>query len=180
MITCRRASIALAASILILAIPRSASAQVEIEVDPLAFALDGFSLNVGTVFGQLRASVGTFGIDVPHSLHRRDGFDMTMRGAGLKVDWLGKDAWGWFAGADASYYRNSYVAHDLRQTSQREEYVFGVRGGYRLPIGRSGLYLAPWVGVGFNFPEGDIHFNGKTFENRAITVLPALHIGWRF
>ncbi len=42
-----------------------AHAQVEVEADPVAYALNGFSLHAAKVMGATRLSVGAFGIDVP-------------------------------------------------------------------------------------------------------------------
>src|SRR5690606_34113941 len=166
--------------VLALAVPASASAQIEVEVDPFAYGLSGFSLHLAGVSSGYRLSIGTFGIDVPRFLHGNDGWSMTMRGAGIKADWLGSRIDGFFIGADANYYRNSYTLNDVDVTEKRNEYTLGVRGGYRLPIGRSGLYLAPWVGVGYNFGGGDIVTGDGTFEHSAISVFPTVHIGWRF
>ncbi len=56
----------------------------------------------------------------------------------------------------------------------------GVRAGYRSFIGSRGLYLAPWVGIGYNVNGDPVHVDGAEFERRAVSVFPTIHIGWRF
>lgn len=73
-------------SIVSFAAPCSTSAQVEIEADPLAYALNGLSLHVAKVFGNVQANVGTFGLDVPTAYHGNSGWISTMRGVGVKLD----------------------------------------------------------------------------------------------
>jgi hypothetical protein len=69
--------------------PAPAASQVEVETDPFAFALNGFSLHLASVMGNLRFSVGTFGIDVPRFFHGEDAWSVKMRGVGVKGDLLG-------------------------------------------------------------------------------------------
>lgn len=160
-------------------IPTPAAAQVEIEADPFAYALNGFSLHAAGVFGSYRLSVGTFGIDVPRFFHGEDDWSVVMRGAGVKWDLLGARSDGFFVGVDASYMRMSYTLDEVAETEKMNEFNVGVRGGFRLPVGRSGLYLAPWVGIGYSFGD-DVEVGGRTFEHSPIVVFPTVHVGWRF
>jgi hypothetical protein len=160
--------------------PPRAAAQVEIEIDPLAYAFNGFSLHVAKVLGNVRVNVGTFGIDVPRFLHSNDEWDATMRGMGVKFDYLGASIDGFFVGADAGYMRMKYSPEGDPRDVRRDEIGFGMRTGYRLPIGRSGLYIAPWVGVQYSFNGDDVVLDGSAFERRPLTIFPTVHIGWRF
>jgi hypothetical protein len=74
----------------------------------------------------------------------------------------------------------SYTLDESGDTSKRDEFGVGLRGGYRLTIGRSGLYVAPWVGVGYTFSDGDIDLGERIFESEPIGIFPTVHIGWRF
>jgi hypothetical protein len=159
--------------------PPQATTQVEVEADPFAYALNGFSLHVAGILGSYRFSVGTFGIDVPRFFHGEDDWSLVMRGAGIKWDYLGARPEGFFVGADAGYFRMSYTLVTDAETEKRNEYNVGVRGGYRLPIGRSGLYLAPWVGIGYSFGD-DVRIGERTFEHSPISIFPTVHVGWRF
>jgi hypothetical protein len=160
--------------------PTATAAQMEVEADPFAYALNGFSLHLASVQGSARVSIGTFGIDIPHFFHGNDGWSSSMRGAGLKLDYLGRRSDGVFAGVDGNYMRMSYSLDATPERSKRDEITLGLRGGYRLPIGGGGLYLAPWVGVGYTFGGGDVTIGDQLFEHRAINVFPTVHVGWRF
>jgi hypothetical protein len=164
----------------IFALTPPAQAQVELEADPLAYALNGFSLHTAKVLGTWRLSVGTFGIEIPRSFHGNEGWSSSMRGAGLKWDYLGASVDGWFVGADAGYMRTSYSLDLARETVKRNVIGAGVRGGYRLPLGTTGFYLSPWIGVSYNFDGGDVLVGTERFDRSPVTVFPTVHIGWRF
>jgi hypothetical protein len=163
-----------------LAAPARAAAQVEIEIDPLAYAFNGFSLHAAKVLGQVRVNVGTFGIDVPRFLHSNDDWDARMRGVGVKFDYLGQSIDGLFVGADAGYMRMKYSPEGDPRDVRRDEIGVGIRTGYRIPIGRSGLYAAPWAGLQYTFNGDDVIVDGRAFERRQLVVFPTVHIGWRF
>jgi hypothetical protein len=161
--------------------PRAAAqASVEIEADPVAYAFSGFSLHVAKVFGSVRANIGAFGLDVPRAYHGNEGWNSTMRGAGVKFDYLGSSIDGLFVGVEGGYMRNRYLLEGQSRTAERAVIGVGMRGGYRMPIGSSGLYLAPWVGVGHNFDGDDVVIAGEEFSRSRVTVFPTVHIGWRF
>jgi hypothetical protein len=120
-------------------VPGGASGQVEVEADPIAYALNGFSL----------------------------------------LDYLGSRVDGFFVGVDGGFTRMSFTAGSGGK-EKRNEVGVGLRGGYRLDIGRGGLYLAPWFGVGYTFGGGDIVIGEERFEHKPITIFPTVHIGWRF
>lgn len=76
--------------------------------------------------------------------------------------------------------RMRYTLRSAAETAKRNNIAGGVRGGYRQPIGGSGLYVVPWVGVSYGFRTEDVVVAGETFESGAWTVFPTVHIGWRF
>jgi hypothetical protein len=167
-------------TVLVLASPGAALAQVEIEVDPIAYAFNGFSLHGAKVLGAFRVNVGTFGIDVPVAIHGNDGWHSTMRGAGVKVDYLGSRLDGLFVGVEGGYMRNRYVLEATGGSEQRSEIGGGVRGGYRYSVGSRGLYVAPWVGVSYSMNGAEVAIGEATFRRSPVTVFPTVHIGWRF
>jgi hypothetical protein len=156
-----------------------ASAQIEVEVDPIAYGLNGFSLHIANVMESVRVSVGTFGIDVPEWLHGNDGWNAAMRGGGMKLDYLGSGIDGFFLGVDGGYMRMTYGAGGGSEV-KRSEWVSGARTGYRIPVGGRGLYVSPWVGVSYTFGGGDVVIGDDRFDHRPIAVFPTIHIGWRF
>jgi hypothetical protein len=168
------------ALLLALALPGALTAQVEIEADPFAWALNGFSLHAAVVQGPVRVSVGVFGIDEPASLHGNDGWRSTMRGAGVKIDYLGSRLDGLFVGGESGYMRSTYTVESSGLSEVRSVIGLGMRGGYRLSVGGSGLYVAPWVGASYNLDGDDVAIGGERFERSPVRVFPTVHIGWRF
>jgi hypothetical protein len=158
--------------------PSTAVAQVE--VDPFAYALSGFSLHIAKVFDATRLSVGTFGIDVPEHFHGNDDWSSTMRGVGVKWDYLGLNPDGFFTGLDAGYMRMSYGLDESGAQEKRNVIGAGVRAGYRLPLGGHGFYLAPWLSMSYNFDGEEVAIGDAEFSRNPVTVFPTLHLGWRF
>jgi hypothetical protein len=171
---------ALLGLVILLALPSVATSQVEVEVDPIAYAASGFSLHVAKVLGSVRLNVGTFGADVPSWFHGNEGWASTMRGAGVKLDHVGATSTGFFVGVEGGYMRMDYRLLSEGETVKRDVVGVGVRGGYRLPLGGRGLYMAPWVGVGYNFDGPAVEVGGEEFERSPISIFPTVHIGWRF
>jgi hypothetical protein len=161
------------------AAPSRAVAQVEVEVDPIAYAFNGFSLHLARVLGPVRVNLGTFGLDIPSAYHGNEGWTATMRGAGVKVDYLGSGIDGFFIGAEGGYMRNKYALSAGGDAVERGILGLGARSGYRQPLGRRGLYVAPWVGVGYNFHGEDVVIGGEAFKRSAISIFPTVHVGWR-
>ncbi|REL32920.1 hypothetical protein DYD21_13970 [Rhodohalobacter sp. SW132] len=58
----------------------------DIDIDPIAFALNGFSIHGGYVTGAYRFDLGIFGLDLPEWVHGNEDFDSSFIGAGWKVD----------------------------------------------------------------------------------------------
>jgi hypothetical protein len=56
----------------------------------------------------------------------------------------------------------------------------GVRAGHRYVAGRGGLYLAPWIGLGYGISRGDTQRGDDRFEASPFTIFPTIHVGWRF
>src|SRR3569833_1012883 len=55
----------------------------------------------------------------------------------------------------------------------------GVHAGYRFEL-PDGFYVTPWLGVGYDFGTHDVTFQGATYHPSAISVFPAVHVGFRF
>jgi hypothetical protein len=133
---------AIFAALLVLLSPSRAAAQVEVEIDPAAYALNGFSLHVARVFGPTRLNVGTFGIDVPRVFHGNDGWRSRMRGAGVKWDYLGSNPDGFFVGAESQYMRMEYTLRASGERRKRDAPGIGPVGF--CGSGGSRIRAGPW------------------------------------
>ena len=160
----------------------AAEAQWEVEGDPTAYALKGFSAHVShPVFHErVRLQAGAFGAETPAWIHGNRGFSEGSRGGTLKIDYFPlRPLRGWFWGADSNYSRNRYELDDTHQRVYRNILSLGPRAGYRFEIGKH-LYLSPWVSVDYQFNASDVSIAGKKFHERRFSIFPAVHVGWRF
>lgn len=156
----------------------TAEAQVEVEADPIAYILNGYSGHLAYRMDSYRASFGVFAADVPEFFHGNDGWDFRASGATAKFDYLFSGLNGAFVGLDTGYQRSRYEVDGA--STNRDGFSAGLRTGYRFPLGRSGLFVVPWVSVSYQFENDDVHLNGETFEGSPIFIFPTVHLGWRF
>jgi hypothetical protein len=150
----------------------------DVEVDPIAYALDGYSLHVGVGSGRYRFDVGNFALGMPQWLHGQDGFDARFGGFGVKLDaYLNPAQTGGFVGLESAYTLISVVDRRSGQQGTGRGVSAGVRVGWRFELA-SGFYATPWVGVGYRFGE-EVAAGGRAFEMSPWTVFPTVHIGYR-
>lgn len=160
----------------------SAAPRWEVEADPLAYIVNGFSAHVARNLGEsrMRLQLGVFGADVPDWLHGEDDFDLRVRGVTMKVDYfLAERSRGLFIGMDADYSRLRYRLQETRVATQRNLLGVGPRAGYRLEIGQN-LYATAWVSVRYLFNADDVTVSDKRFSQDRYAIFPAVHVGWRF
>jgi hypothetical protein len=162
-----------------LMVPIAAHAAWDAEVDPIAFALSGYSAHAGYRVNHLRADLGVYGAEVPEVWHGNKGWTERTNGIGAKLDWAGSDR-GLFAGLEADYNRTKYTLRYAAQSVSRSAPAVGGRAGYRFVLGRSRLYIAPWVGVDYTFGEIGASIGGRKFDEKRIGLFPTVHLGWRF
>ena len=162
--------------------PAAAHAQWEVESDPTAYALKGFSAHLGhpILNGRFRLQLGAFGAETPEWIHGNGGFTENSRGGTLKIDCFPlRPLSGLFFGADSNYSRVRYELDATHQRAYRNIGALGPRVGYRFDISKH-FYVSPWVSVDYQFNAGDISIAGKRFHERKYSIFPAVHVGWRF
>ena len=158
---------------------------IEIEADPIAYVLKGYSLHAGYQKNSFRYDAGVFGIDVPKTFSKNDNFTECTKGFGFKIDYVGPEVKGWFVGAEtdyssvrATYTKNSHV-------EKGNELGIGMRGGYRFLFGKStnenrGFYITPWIGIDKVFTTSRIVFDEADYKHQLLRIFPTVHAGWRF
>src|SRR5688500_19215795 len=78
----------------------------DMEVDPTAYVLDGYSLHVGLGWKRLRVDLGAFALAVPAAIHGNDGFSAAFDGFGAKLQYFPlRPQRGLFVGGDAGAIR---------------------------------------------------------------------------
>jgi hypothetical protein len=152
----------------------------DVEIDPLAFALDGDSVHVGVGVGRYRLDLGSFAEDLPQFFHGDDGFDVSFAGWGVKAQaFLDEEPRGWFAGIDGGVLRVLARRQGSDLAAEQHQVSLGVHAGYRITL-PAGFYVTPWLGVGYSFGATDVNFGNATYHASPITVFPAIHLGLRF
>lgn len=166
--------------VLFLSLPPATHGQVEAEADPLAYILSGYSGHVAYAAAPYRASIGVFAADVPEFFHGNEGWSMRARGATVKLDYLLQSPGGWFVGFDGGFQQVDLTLDATGNSDRHDTFGAGVRTGYRVFLGESGLYLVPWVSLSYLFNAEDEVIDGETFEGTRYQIFPTIHVGWRF
>lgn len=157
------------------------SPRFDIDIDPIAFALNGFSVHGGYLNGAWRFDLGVFGIDIPVWLRGNEDFNSSFIGAGWKVDRFFKgQPDGYFAGLDGGIQWLNVTHKATDMDKDRVQYMLGLRGGYRWNTGIWNLFVTPWLGLGYSLNAENVEINGDVFESSSFTPFPTIHIGWVF
>jgi hypothetical protein len=167
---------------LLVLVPAAARAQWEIEADPIAYALGGFSAHVARALpdGRDRVQVGVFGADVPDALMSNDAFTDSSRGVTFKFDhFLGKRTAGIFVGVDGDYSRERYGFKATGDSTDRNLVGLGPRIGYRFEFGQH-LYVSPWFSAAYQFNVHDVVLSGERLDQQKYSLFATVHAGWRF
>ncbi|MDB4961252.1 MAG: hypothetical protein JWP01_1251 [Myxococcales bacterium] len=174
-----------ALTVLLLAAAHTAHAQppvphADVEIDPTAYVLEGYSLHVGLGWKQLRVDLGTFAIAVPSAIQTNEAFDVSLQGAGVKLQYFPfAEQRHAFVGVDMIVGRQLVERVGTTMASRDLQVSLGVAAGWRFPIGKQ-IYATPWIGVTYGSKIDDVHLAGSTYETKRITVFPAVHLGYRF
>lgn len=173
-------------AVLAAATPAVASpTELDVQVDPTPFFLAGFAPEVGVTLAGHRAYATVVGYDVPRFLRedprfaeRRNaivsvGYEYFVRGA-LAGPFLGING----AVTNATF--------SLADGGSRDETVNTFRVATRLgwviyPIAAlPGLFLGPWLSVGYSVAPRAFAIDGQMIERKAIGFTGAAQLGWRF
>jgi hypothetical protein len=151
----------------------------DLELDPTAYALDGFSLHVGLGFRALRVDLGAFGLHVPEFVHGQKDFEQAFDGYGVKVQYFPfAEQRGAFIGVDGAYSRSSIHLRGSQLSARDRQFVLGINAGFRLDL-PANFYVTPWLGVGYAFGAEDVTLAGQTFDTNPLILFPAIHLGYR-
>lgn len=160
-------------------------AHFDVELDPIAYALNGFSVHLGYQKNSFRYDAGVFGLDEPSSFSVNKDFTVKLKGFGFKAIYLGNKPGGWFAGVGTDY---GFVNATHKLTGEQKKgntLGIGINGGYRILFGKaaekgSGFYISPWLGIDKVFLVNKPAFTGAEYKEQNIRFFPTVHLGWRF
>jgi hypothetical protein len=159
-----------------------ARAEIEIEADPIAYGLHGYSVHVAKVFDtNNRLQLGAFGYEIPKFYGGNGWFSRRGNGVTFKYDrFLGNRTKRVFVGAEGDFTRTRYTLDATRERTYRNDVTIGPRVGYRFIVG-SHLYVTPWVSCGYVFnPGAAVVIENQKFERSSFGFFPTVHVGWRF
>ncbi len=151
-------------------------AQFEVEVDPLAYILKGFSLHGIYLLDETKIDIGVFGLELPEDSDNKS-YTVYFKGAGFKYDWYGSSLNGFFTGI-----QGSIATVDFTNASQNKNRIVtstGVRTGYRWSWGH--FFVTPWVSVDYNHNWGtEVEIQGTKYKHTPISLFPTIHLGYHF
>jgi hypothetical protein len=153
--------------------------RADVEVDPLAFALRGYSLHVGLGAKRMRVDLGAFALEYPKFLEPHAGVETASNGFGAKFQYfLFAEQRGGFVGVDLSVGRQLLEAA-TGDVARRDLFLnLGGHVGWRFVIAR-GFYVTPWVGLAYDVLADDVRLGGKTYDARPLVPFVTLHVGYR-
>lgn len=158
----------------------------EVEIDPIAYILNGYSAHIIYQKNHLRYDLGFFGIKQPEAFHGNKGYTVTSLGVGVKTTYLINGIPGFFTGL------GSGLAFHKAQNSTSLEKADGISAGLGVILGYrvffrnvkspnlKGLYFSPWVSFDYNYSFRKIAFTDYDFKNKTFSIFPTIHIGYRF
>ncbi|MBL9013269.1 MAG: hypothetical protein JNL83_03780 [Myxococcales bacterium] len=152
--------------------------QVDLEVDPLPYALSGYSVHAGAGRGRVRIDAGVYRIDLPRWLHGNDGWDVTFKGAGVKAQYfLLADQRGLFFDLGAGISVRDVMRAD---TGVRHDVIVksvSASAGYRVRL-PYGFHATPWAGLSYDLDATDVMHDGERFALSRVSPFAAVHVGY--
>ncbi|MEL7530693.1 MAG: hypothetical protein AAFN10_05265 [Bacteroidota bacterium] len=168
--------------------PLFASAQLhlEVETDPLAWALGGGSIHAAAAWGKQRVQIGYAFLPLPEGFQSFPEVKESFNTISGKWDYFfskrGSEA-GFFAGVTLD---NLFYQYELEDEILKESIPnIGVRIGYKFDLFPnrdilSGFYLTPWVGLSYLAREDAVELGGQSYSFPKQQVFPTVHLGYRF
>ncbi len=150
---------------------------LDVEVDPTAYALGGYSGHLGLGLGRVRLDLGAYAMDLPGFLESDAAFRTSFSGFGAKLQYFFRPArTGPFVGVDAGLTRLKVRHADSGEVGRQDQLGVGVHGGWRIALPWN-LYATPWLGVGYSPNARAVQLRGDTYHPSAVTLFPAVHLG---
>lgn len=154
---------------------------LDVEVEPVAYALGGAGGHVGYQVGRWSYTAEVFTLTVPEALHGNEGFEVSPLGAEFHAERSFSAApGGFYAGPEVGVSRLKVTHQASGRSETHTRYSVGLRGGYRWHVGLGGLYLSPVVGLVYTLNSQAVHIEGETFESGPFTPFATVGIGWSF
>jgi hypothetical protein len=158
---------------------QSSPVRMDLEIDPTAYALAGYSVHLGAGSGRLRVDLGMYSLDVPRFAHGNRDFDVSFDGAGARLQWFrSAEQIGAFADVSAGITRKHIRLTGSDAFNRTNVFGTGIDVGWRFAL-PAGFYVTPWAGVEYDFGVHDVVLDGRAFRDRSISPFAAVHVGYR-
>ena len=153
---------------------------LDIEVDPTAYVLSGYSVHVGAGWKHIRLDLGVYAMDLPELLHGNPGWDASFDGAGAKLQWFPfASQRGGYVDISAGVARQRVTLRETGASRRDTSFGAGIDFGYRFVLPYN-FYVTPWAGLSYDFNAGDVMLDGHTYEKTKWIPFAAVHLGFRF
>jgi hypothetical protein len=160
--------------------------RLEIELDPLAYAIGGASGHAAFTFKNERIQLGYGQLTMPENMQNHEGISESFKAISLKWDYFfGKEnaSHGFFAGPTFDYLFLTYESSS--DVFKEDQLSLGIRAGYKFDLFKnnqtlSGLYLTPWIGTSWFTKTGKVELNNQEYSRKSTTIFPTIHLGWSF
>lgn len=161
------------------------SRHFEIEIDPTAYLLNGYSVHLGYQVNHLRFDAGVFGLSQPSFFLNNDKFKDRSSGFGIKADYIFNKQKGLLVGIQSDYNNGRLTLKPNGSSVVSSGITAGIRTGYRIMLGKrrnwyKGIYLMPWAALIYSPSAKDIMIKEQILRQSKFTLFPTLHIGYRF
>lgn len=148
----------------------------DVEIDPLAYAFDGYSVHGGYSAGFGRFDIGVFALAVSEDWLPGEGVSAKMRGFGVKWDAMPSYEQGWFYGTEASRIEVTYKDATTGLAATALETQVGIRAGYRGLMGN--LTISPWLAFGTRLDRSPIAIGTRQYPRDNVLIFPTIHVGY--
>ncbi|MFB6345142.1 MAG: hypothetical protein ABEK50_05130 [bacterium] len=158
------------------------SGPFHVEVEPIAYVLDGAGIFVGRRVGEWQYTAEALTLELPGRFHNQESFDDSeLTGLEFHAEkYLNGEGQGWFLGPEVGI-TELEVTHTASGTSEQQVNLgTGVRGGYKTYLGNSSYYVRPVGGITLNLTSEDITIKNDTYENGPVGFFLTVGIGRSF
>jgi hypothetical protein len=158
--------------------------KIEIEIDPVAYVLKGYSFHLIYTHRHLRYDVGIFGLEQPKSLRTVKNYKAVSNGAGFKINYQFKPLNSFYTGIDVGIGKTKLTSNITGDSDTNNDINIGIHGGYKVFLFSkthnflNGIYITPWAGVSYNYFYTIVKF--VDYKENPVGYFATLHVGYRF
>lgn len=172
--------------------PTESKMEFSIEIDPMTFAMNGYSAHLRVKpknSDHLLIGIGIYAMDIPDFLVNLNSKNKDMgwksrlnNGIGLFTEHYFKEVnKGLFVGVQASMQEYKIEKEGYTESSKFTNTLIMGYGGYSFMPFDFNLYFKAWGGIGYsNQISGSNEIETEVYDNAALTYFGTLHVGYTF